>query len=216
MYIRKEGIGSQAAAIGPAPVSAPGRPLPATGREGSELDSAQQMDRFLADVERRALRMAQIATGDADEALDIVQDAMLKLAQKYAGRDAQEWGPLFYRILQSRIRDWHRRRLVRNRYRTWFRRDGEAQDGPDPVGALADPAQMTPDRALGNEQAVTALEAALRNLPLRQQQVFLLRAWEGLPVSATAAAMGCGEGSVKTHYSRAVHALRAKLGEHWS
>jgi RNA polymerase sigma-70 factor (ECF subfamily) len=172
------------------------------------------LDRFLAGVERRALRMAEIATGSRDEALDIVQDAMLGLAHKYGTRGEAEWGPLFHRILQSRIHDWYRRGKVRNKLFAWFSSDDDCDD--DPLDRLPDPQAARPEDALGLDRAGAALQTALRSLPLRQQQVFLLRAWEGLDVADTAAAMGCSQGSVKTHYSRAVHRLREALGDHWS
>jgi RNA polymerase sigma-70 factor (ECF subfamily) len=183
-------------------------------REREEsLQARAALDRFLAGVERRALRIAEFATGNRDEALDIVQDAMLALARRYGARGEDEWGPLFHRILQSRILDWHRRHRVRRRWLAWLGPDDE--DGDDPLVALPDPGARRPEELLGNARAGAALEAAVRGLPLRQQQAFLLRAWEGLDVAATAAAMGCAEGSVKTHYSRAVHALRDLLEDHW-
>ena len=171
------------------------------------------MNSFLASVERRAYRMAYIATGNREEALDIVQDAMFKLAQRYADRGENEWGPLFYRILQSRIRDWYRRAKVRN---IWQRVAGSGEDDSgDPMDRLADPAAEDPERAVGEQGVMERLDDSLRELPLRQQQVFLLRVWEGLDVKDTARAMGCSEGSVKTHFSRAVHKLRDQLEEHW-
>lgn len=156
--------------------------------------------------------MAQLATGNRDEAFDIVQDAMFALARRYAERAPDEWGPLFQRILQSRIRDNYRRARVRNRWRVWFHSD---EDSDDPLAAQPDPHARRAEELLGNERAGAALEAALRALPLRQQQVFLLRSWEGMDVAATAAAMGCSQGSVKTHYSRALQRLRALLEDHW-
>ncbi len=180
--------------------------------QGERLQARESLERFLVAVERRALRMAQLATGNQDEAFDIVQDAMFALARRYGGRHPAEWGPLFQRILQSRIRDGYRRARVRNRWRVWFTNDDEHED---PLAALPDPHARRPEDLLGNERAGSALDAALRALPLRQQQAFLLRGWEGLDVAATAAAMGCSEGSVKTHYSRAVHRLRELLEDHW-
>ncbi len=156
--------------------------------------------------------MAHLATGNREDALDLVQDAMLKLVQRYASRDAQEWGPLFHQILQSRIRDGYRRNRVRNRWRVWF--GINAEDESDPIQELADTSNPDPMERVAEAHAATAVEAALRQLPLRQQQVFLLRVWEGLDVAATAKAMGCSAGSVKTHYSRAVHRLRVSLEDH--
>jgi RNA polymerase sigma-70 factor (ECF subfamily) len=178
------------------------------------LDQTQALGRFLAGIERRAFRMAQIATGDADEALDLVQDAMLKLAERYASRGESEWTPLFYRILKSRILDWHRRNKVRNRWRAWFGGPDE-KDQDDPLEAVPDATAPDPSRLVAHKRAAQALEEALRKLPFRQQQAFLLRAWEELDVAETAQVMGCSEGSVKTHYSRAVHTLRQRLGDHW-
>ena len=176
------------------------------------LQQQQILDRFLAGVQRRAYRMAQIATSSSDDALDIVQDAMLKLVEKYADKPEEELGPLFFCILQSRIRDWYRRSSVRNRFRSWL---GDGEDDEDPMQNIEDPVSRTGEELLVNETSIAALNEALRALPLRQQQVFLLRAWEGLDVKQTAKAMNCAEGSVKTHYSRALNALRNKLGDYW-
>ncbi|MHB8622165.1 MAG: RNA polymerase sigma factor [Sulfuricaulis sp.] len=186
-----------------------GQPAIPLGSRNIPLNPTQALDRFLAGVERRALGMARIAIGNADEAHDIVQDAMLQLVRSYANRGEQEWGPLFYTILQSRISDWRRRTKVRNRLRIWF--GGNEDDATDPLQNMADIRSPDPQGQLGDKQAMLALEAALRKLPLRQQQAFLLRVWEGLDVAQTARAMKCSEGSVKTHYSRAVHALRELL-----
>jgi RNA polymerase sigma-70 factor (ECF subfamily) len=137
---------------------------------------------------------------------------MLGLAQRYAHRPAQEWGALFQTILQSRIRDWYRRARVRNRFRVWFGSNDE--DAGDPVGELPDSAEPGPEGRIGHARAMGVLEQALNRLPLRQQQAFVLRAWEGLDTRATARAMGCSEGSVKTHYSRACEALREALKDY--
>lgn len=177
------------------------------------LESKQALDRFLAGVERRAFLMARMATGNADEALDIVQDSMLQLVRHYGGRAEREWPPLFHRILQRRIYDWYRRNRVRNRWRYWFKQEDES-DG-DPLERQPDPAAVDPSDAAANERTLAALAAAVTALPLRQRQAFLLRAWEGLDTAQTADAMGCSEGSVKTHYSRAVHVLRERLKDYW-
>jgi RNA polymerase sigma-70 factor, ECF subfamily len=155
--------------------------------------------------------MAELATGNRDEALDLVQDAMYALVRRYRTRSETEWGPLFHAILQSRIRDWYRRSRVRHRWLAWLHHD---DDEEDPLEQQPDPGQRGPEALFDAGRFGAALEAALRALPLRQQQAFLLRVWEGLDVAATAAAMGCSEGSVKTHYSRAVHSLRARLEDH--
>ena len=164
---------------------------------------------------RGKIRMAHLATGDKDEALDLVQDAMLKLAQKYAQRPEEEWGPLFHRILQSRIRDWYRRERVRNRLREFFHGSQDEEEGEDPLAQVADQAAPAPDEEVQRKRACAALDVALRALPLRQQQAFLLRIWEELDVAQTAQAMGCSQGSVKTHLFRALQVLRQRLGAHW-
>ena len=175
------------------------------------------MDHFLAGVERRAFRMAQLATRDRDEALDIVQEAMFKLVQRYADRTESEWGPLFYRILQNRIQDWHRRTWVRHKWHAWMSSDTGPVDSPheDPMAMIPDPRLPDLSIEVAHKRAGAALETALQDLPLRQRQAFLLRAWEGFDVAETAQAMGCSTGSVKTHYSRAVHRLRDRLGDHY-
>ena len=188
----------------------------ASQTEARALRREQELNRFLAGVERRALRIAEIGVRDRDEAMDLVQNAMIKLARNYAGRDATEWTPLFYRILQNGVRDWHRRQAVRNRVMVWFGRGRHDDNDYDAVAAAPDPAGRTPDQTLQNDEAMQGLEVAVQALPPRQREAFLLRTFEGLDVAGTATAMGCSEGSVKTHYSRAVHALRERLGEHWT
>ena len=183
-------------------------------REAMTLQRERQLNQFLAGVERRALRFAEIAVRDRDEALDLVQDAMIRLARNYARRPEGEWTPLFYRILQNGIRDWHRRQMVRNRVMVWFGRSLAADDDYDPVAEAPDPMARTPEEQVESRQAMDQLEDAVAALPARQREAFMLRAFQGLDVAGTAVAMGCSEGSVKTHYSRAVHTLRDVLGEH--
>ena len=175
------------------------------------LDQVRALDRFLTSVEKRAFRIARISVQHDDDALDIVQDAMLQLARRYGQRPTEEWRPLFYRILQNRIRDCQRRRKVRARLFSWLPRRPEESDDVDPYEAVPD-AGPAPAEQLMTDQAMHVLERALGELPARQQEAFMLRNFEGLDVAATATAMGCSEGSVKTHYSRAVHTLRERLG----
>jgi RNA polymerase sigma-70 factor (ECF subfamily) len=189
---------------------------PAPAEKGAVLEYSQELEKFLADIERRAFRMAQVALRDTDDALDVVQDAMLKLTKNYASKPSSEWRPLFYRILENGIRDLQRRRSVRRRIMTWLPGPKEDPEGEaaDPLENVAD-AGVTVPEALMQEQALQKLEISLRALPARQREAFMLRNFEGMDVAETAAAMGCSEGSVKTHYSRAVHALREELGETW-
>lgn len=185
------------------------------GREEVGLNQQRAMDRFLADVQGRAFRIAQISVRDRDDALDIVQDTMIRLVKSYAARPAEEWKPLFYRILKNRIVDHQRRQTLKRRVFGWLERRSDGEDPPDPVDQAADGEHARPDHRAQVGGAMQALEQAVHALPARQQQAFLLRALEGLDVAETAAAMGCSDGSVKTHYSRAVHSLRETLGEHW-
>ena len=178
-----------------------------------EQTRTRALNQFLAGVELKAFKIAQAALRHEDDALDAVQDAMMQLARAYADRPAEQWKPLFYRILENRIRDMQRRRTVRGRVMAWLPIRGEDDDEDfDPV-AQAPSVEPQPVRRLELAEAMGALEKALEALPPRQRQAFLLRTLEGLDVAETAAAMGCSEGSVKTHYFRAVQTLRAQLGE---
>jgi RNA polymerase sigma-70 factor, ECF subfamily len=183
--------------------------------EEDALDQVRALDRFLTSIEKRAYRIARIALRHDEDALDSVQDAMLQLARRYGQRPSEEWRPLFYRILQNRIRDYQRRRSVRARFMSWLPAatliDDDAQD---PMESVADPSAAPPER-IATAEAMERLEEALAELPGRQQEAFMLRNFEGLDVAQTASAMGCSEGSVKTHYSRAVHTLRERLGDVW-
>ena len=171
------------------------------------------MDAFLKSVERKAYRIALLGCGQPDDALDVVQESMLKLVAKYADKPEAERKALFYRILHNQIRDFQRRRTVRFRWLSWF---GDSNGDDDPLPQVADPNEPGAEHRMQVDGAFAALEVALRKLPFRQQQAFLLRCWEELSVEETAQAMGCSAGSVKTHYSRALKRLRENLGEHWS
>ncbi|HSD69487.1 MAG TPA: RNA polymerase sigma factor [Woeseiaceae bacterium] len=177
------------------------------------LQREQELNRFLAEVEKRALRITEISIRDRDEALDLVQNAMIKLVRKYSSRTSDEWTPLFYRILQNGVRDWHRRQTVKKRVIVWF--GGSDDEDPDVIAKAPDTAGRTPHEQLESHEAMKDLERALAGLPQRQKEAFMLRTFEGLDVADTATAMGCSAGSVKTHYSRAVHSLRETLGDHW-
>lgn len=197
---------------------APVYSTPAVPYDGTPLNDSTAggrsaaLNAFLASVELRAFKIAQASLRNEDDALDAVQDAMLQLARAYADRSADEWRPLFYRILENRIRDMQRRRSVRNRVMAWlpFKRD-EDGDEPDPLAQAPSSESSLPVK-LELAEAMQALEKALQALPERQRQAFLLRNLEGLDVAQTALAMGCSEGSVKTHYFRAVQTLRLRLG----
>lgn len=171
------------------------------------------LDGFLAGIERRALRIAQLGTGgDADEALDCVQEAMIQLARHYAGHDPGEWPPLFYRILDNRLRKWRYKQLLRGR---WLgqRQFDDADAEESTLERLPAPESERPEALLGNAQVRQRVQRALQSLPHRQRQAFLLRHWEGLSTSETAQAMACSEGSVKTHLSRAISALQSLLAQ---
>jgi len=204
--------------MGPATLEVPMTELPAhiecSRREEASLDAAETLDHFLAGVERRAFRIAQMALRDRDDALDVVQDAMLHLARSYGLRPSGEWRPLFYRILYNGIRDKQRRRTVRSRLFGLLPGSRDEGDGPleDPLERVADGAPG-PDRKLMADEAMQRLESAVAALPARQREAFTLRCLEGMDVAETATAMDCSEGSVKTHYFRALQVLRAALGE---
>jgi len=187
--------------------------------ESPKLSTPQQLSEFLAQVERRAYKQAQFAVRDEHVALDIVQDAMMKLAERYGDHPAEEFPMLFQRILQNTIRDHYRRQKVRSFWTTLMSSLTPQQGGDDfdPLDALQDedndsqPAR--PDEAMNQTQLIGVIEEALGALPARQREAFLLRYWEEMDTAETAAAMGCSEGSVKTHCSRATHALSAILRE---
>jgi RNA polymerase sigma-70 factor (ECF subfamily) len=181
------------------------------------LASDKELSDFLKSIERRAFKRAVYAVRDEDAALDIVQDAMIRLAEKYADRPAAELPLVFQRILSNATMDWFRRQRVRNGVMKNFSDfESAGEDGDFDIlealqaldgSAAAESASDTVSRA----QILLVIESALEQLPTRQREAFLLRYWEELDVSETAAAMGCSEGSVKTHCSRAVHALAKAL-----
>ncbi|MBX3703334.1 MAG: RNA polymerase sigma factor [Steroidobacteraceae bacterium] len=176
------------------------------------LDTERALERFLAGIERRAFGIARLALGDHAEAEDAVQDAMIRLVRNYAGRPAEQWRPLFYRILRNRITDSQRRRKVRRAVIAWWPGGDGDGDAPDPVDSAADPGGG-PDAALEGEEFLARIQRVLAGLSSRQREAFMLRNFEGMDVAQTAIAMGCSEGSVKTHYFRALQALQEVLGE---
>lgn len=179
------------------------------------LASAQEISDFLSQVEKRAYRQTAFAVRDDHAALDIVQDAMFKLAEKYANKPIDEYPMLFQRILQNTTRDFWRRQKVRQLWTSLFSsftpqddEDYDPLESIDVEGGSIDPAQ-----SLEQSQTMRLIEKALGRLPTRQREAFVLRYWEELDVAETAAAMGCSEGSVKTHCSRAVSALSETLAQ---
>ena len=182
-----------------------------------------EISEFLASVERRAFKQVVYTVRDDDIALDIVQDAMLKLVEKYSDRPVAELAPLFQRILQNATHDHFRRQKVR---RTWVSLFSSlpgagAQDGDEDTDPLESLLADVDDRRTedasdeaSRAQTLRLIEAEIERLPRRQREAFILRYWEEMDVAETARTMDCSEGSVKTHCSRAIHtlsqALRAK------
>jgi len=180
------------------------------------MSTRDELSAFLASVERRAFKQAQFAVRDADAALDIVQDAMIKLSESYGDRPAAEFPLLFTRILQNVIHDHFRRQKVRSSWVTLFSaltpQDDEASDPLETLEALAgsDESESAADK-VERAQVVAIIEDEVARLPARQREAFLMRYWEEMDVAETAAAMGCSEGSVKTHCSRATATLAKAL-----
>ena len=179
------------------------------------LDNSQAMGKFFSTIEKRAFRRAQIATGNVDDALDIVQDAMVSLIHKYTNKQAQDWELLFHKILSNRIMDWHRRARIRKRFGAWLT-PSDKTDNQDSTKEMEEPEfedidMPSPEAQVQTGQSMTILEEALQELPLKQQQVFLLRAWEGLSEKETSEAMSCSVGTIKSHYARARTFLKNKL-----
>ena len=182
------------------------------------MASDKELSDFLKSVEKRAFKRAVYAVRDDEAALDIVQDTMIRLAEKYADRPLAELPMLFQRILSNATMDWFRRQKVRNAVVRNFSDLEPANADPDfdiletlqamEGSAVSESAADTVSRA----QILLAIETEVGQLPARQREAFLLRYWEDLDVAETAASMGCSEGSVKTHCSRAVHALAKALG----
>lgn len=172
--------------------------------------AAPSLEAFLASVERRAYRSALLTTKKAADALDIVQDSMLQLVDHYADKDASAWPLLFQRILNNKLMDWHRHQ---QRQRRWFWQPSAAldEDGEEAELEWLDERAECPAQLLERARDIETVLAALEALPLRQRQAFVLRAWEGLDVQATAEVMDCSQGSVKTHYFRALASLRQAL-----
>lgn len=180
------------------------------------LSSREQLSDFLASVERRAYKHAAYAVRDDQAALDIVQDAMTKLAERYGDKPAEEFPMLFQRILQNTILDHFRRQKVRTAHFSLFSSFTSQDDEEfEPLDVLQDDGNAsqppTPEATLQQSEILAIIENALQRLPLRQREAFLLRYWEQLDTAQTAAAMGCTEGSVKTHCSRATHTLATIL-----
>ncbi len=174
----------------------------------------KEIDDFLARVEKRGYLMAKIATNSSEDALDLLQDTMLAFVQHYTSRNKDQWLALFFRILQNRIRDWYRWNKVRNKCRTWFGdSDNEMADNDNKafIENLPGSRFNEPYESLHGSAFNEALLEALCSLPLRQQQAFMLRTWQGLSGVETAAIMNCSQGSVKTHLFRATKVLREKL-----
>jgi RNA polymerase sigma-70 factor (ECF subfamily) len=174
------------------------------------------VEQFLKHIERRAFHMARISTGNADSAMDIVQDSMYKLVEKYSTKQACEWRPLFYRILSSRLTDYYRRKAVRDRVFVWSKSVATDCDSEitDPIDRAEGRSSETPDEMMMRSQRIQRLNYSVQQLPNRQRQAFMLRCWEGLSTIETANAMEISTGSVKTHYSRAMHALRDMLEDY--
>lgn len=178
----------------------------------------ENIESFLISIEKRAFVMARTATGDKEEALDIVQDTMIKLVTSYSNKDSSDWPPLFHRILQNKINDWHRRQKVRNTWRRWLGNGSNSNNGEDdfrdsPLENKSSEQDQQPEQELGHLEFSQTLENAVTALPLRQKQAFMLRAWEEYSTRETSQIMSCSEGSVKTHYSRALASLRTYLGK---
>lgn len=188
-------------------------PKPLQSQDASILKSTAEsrLKNFMQDVTGRALVMMESATqGQHGIAMDLVQEAFIALHKSYAEKSTEEWYPLFYTTLNNKLQDWRRKEARRNQPFSFFKKVSLDDDEVE-FDNLVDESTPSPLEFL--DQAVTAeeIQEAIAKLPMRQQQAFMLRAWEGFDTQTTAQIMNCTEGSVKTHYHRAIQGLRASL-----
>tara|TARA_A100000164_G_C21854563_1_gene746787 strand:+ start:249 stop:848 length:600 start_codon:yes stop_codon:yes gene_type:complete len=182
-------------------------------KEDKKLDSKNKIDNFLRKVQVRALRITMIHIRDLEESKDIVQDAMISLATKYANRPSIELPPLFYRILFNKIKDWHRKNTIRRKVISFFNFSGDDGDEIDMIESFGNES-LSPVKVKQSEELATIIQDGLEKLPDRQKEAFILRNFEGMSVKDTSIAMRCSEGSVKTHYFRAMKKLKSILDEY--
>ena len=186
-------------------------------QSGSEVDSVHEntvehrLKFFMNEVTGRALVMMESATqGQQGIAMDLVQEAFISLHKSYADKTLDEWYPLFYTILNNKLQDWRRKEARRANPFSFFKKVSLDSDN-DEVNEIVDETTLNPSDFLSQEVTIEEIQEAIAKLPFRQQQAFMLRAWEGFDTQTTAQIMDCSEGSVKTHYHRAIQGLRTAL-----
>ena len=186
-------------------------------KKQSDLASTQvstaehRLKYFMQDVTGRALVMMESATqGHNGIAMDLVQEAFISLYKSYAAKSTEEWYPLFYTILTNKLQDWRRKEARRASPFSLFRKVSLDSDDEEAMD-IVDESTPNPLQFLDQAVAVEEIQEAIARLPARQQQAFMLRAWEGFDTQTTAQIMDCSEGSVKTHYHRAIQGLRSSL-----
>lgn len=186
-------------------------PLSDTSAVRKAAETITSLDAFLASVEKRAWSIARLSTQDDDAAFDIVQDVMLRMFEHYSNKPPAEWQRLFFRVLNNRITDHHRKRGWK-RLHQWFGHESDDSNANVPEAVDQLPSTLaSPETDIDSQSLGVQLQNALNQLPIRQRQVFLYRQWLGMSVSETAFAMQISDGSVKTHLSRAMSALRDHL-----
>ncbi|MFT4021317.1 MAG: RNA polymerase sigma factor [Acinetobacter sp.] len=172
----------------------------------------QRLRQFMQDVTGRALVMMETATqGQHGIAMDLVQEAFISLHKSYADKNIDEWYPLFYTILNNKLQDWRRKEARRIQPFSLFKKLNLDDNDEEEMVDIADEHQVNPSDLLDQAMTADEIQQAIKQLPVRQQQAFMLRAWEGFDTQTTAQIMNCSEGSVKTHYHRAIQGLRSAL-----
>ena len=186
-------------------------PKQARTENGTDHRTVEQRLRFfMQDVTGRALVMMESATqGQQGIAMDLVQEAFIALHKSYAEKSTEEWYPLFYTILNNKLQDWRRKEARRANPFSLFKKI--SLDDDEETIDIIDESTPNPVEFLNQEVTMEEIQVAIQQLPVRQQQAFMLRAWEGFDTLTTAQIMDCSEGSVKTHYHRAIQGLRIAL-----
>lgn len=179
--------------------------------QDSTINLEKRLQLFMHEVSGRALVMMENACHQQDVAMDLVQEAFISLHQHYAHKTVEEWYPLFYTILNNKLTDWRRKEARRQQRFGWLRLNPLSDEDQDSELQLVDHQQLEPSEFLSQTVTADEIQEAIQALPVRQQQAFMLRAWEGFDIATTAKIMDCSEGSVKTHYHRAIQSLKNAL-----